>query len=787
MKKSISLFLTVLMIASCFAVSTLSVGAAGVTTAFNYGFEASEAVPAGFSLNTGLQYIGGGIGGNTSSVGYYDGSAANLLNRLDANGFNTTNNNTGLWVFETDLYIPSEGIPTDEAIQVITGPIANDWGNYHTTAIQPGSTTAQLGSVPEQEWFRLRFEFNYLPTGAANDTLTVYAILSDTYKIKVGSFSIEGDDWQGNGFSRIRIAIGDNSKVYLDNMKYYQELTAEKSQYAISDESAVHYSEAFDAGILYNVTSFTANATYGNFAARRTTGSTLKTATDPKDATNKALHVKSASDADWATTQEVTFRSAGSFEKKSTGTQVFEVKYYIPSTGKNAELASNKYSSASIGVALCCDTQGGTGNEVSFWGGRAAQINLGIHSSYPAKKESISNGATIYHSPVLADSWGVARFVINYNSGVVEYQLVENNALKTIGTCAIPNVLKAYPVSSVLFLNYEANVEFYIDDMIYYEVDNIPSEINFNKDISTTSSDFTANGGSIAADPNGSNGKSFKIAFPAVEAGETAPQQLTNFDTRLNPLGVKDGIVQMDASFYIAKGFVGKNEKIAIIPNTDDLTAIDPASVGTAFNPIDGALASNTAEIWGDGIIIKNSTNKISYPKNEWFTIRYTYNINTNLVQYHLVEADGTTTFVGEAVETGNFAAYAKNTGVKRLRIQYYKPAKLELPEDVEFYIDNIKFANATWGDIALADNGTYTASVDYSAQGEVVTNTKLMVMQYNAANELVAINIYTPTFADGNGVYKVENIAKASGATSAKLAYWDSLGRATPLAVATN
>jgi len=788
MKKLISLFLTVLMIASCFAVTTLTVGAADITTVFDYGFSSSETVPKGFTVYN-IHYIAEGIGGNNSSVGYYDGAdetaTSSKPNRFDASGFKAANNSTGLWVFETDIYIPSNGIPTDDKIQILTGAVSGSWISYHTTLLQPGSTTAQLGTVPQQDWFKLRFEFNYLPDGTANDTLTVYSIVSNRYKTKVGSFSISDENWAANGFNRIRISVG-KSKVYFDNMKYYQELTSEKSQYEISNESAVHYSEAFDAGMLYNLTSLTQGTTYGNFKSRYSRSATFETATDPVDATNKVLHIKTTTDDAWSEYQSTDIRTAGSFEKKSTGTQIFEIKYYIPSTGKNSELASDKYNSAAITLALFCDApSGGTGYEVSFWGGRVAQMRLGRHSSFSYSPTTSSY--TTYGSSVLNDSWITARFIINYNNGVIEYQIEENNVTRTIGTCAMPAALKAYPVAGVLFGASEANVEYYIDDMIYYEVDNIPFEIDFDRNVSVISPDYTVTSGSIAPAPNGNNGNSLKITAVAVEAGDDVAQQLINFDTRLYPIGVKDGIVQMDASFYIAKGFVGENERIVLIPNTDNLTTIDASAVGAAINPNSGALASNTAQIWSDGIIIKNSTNKISYPKNEWFKIRCTYNINTNLVQYHLVEADGTTTFVGEAVETGNFAAYAKNTGVKRLRIQYYKPAKLELPEDVEFYIDNIKFSNATWGDIALADNGTYTASVDYSAQGEVVTNTKLMVMQYNAANELVAINIYTPTFADGNGVYKVENIAKAAGATSAKLAYWDSLSGATPLAVATN
>ena len=208
---------------------------------------------------------------------------------------------------------------------------------------------------------------------------------------------------------------------------------------------------------------------------------------------------------------------------------------------------------------------------------------------------------------------------------------------------------------------------------------------------------------------------------------------------------------------------------------------VDSSAVGVSFNPNDGASLTSNVRIFGDGI----GDEKIEYPIGEWFTIRFTYNINTNLSRSDLIKADGTSININECKESSTFASYAKEHGVKRLRVQYYKPAKMGLPEDVEFYIDNIKFSNAVWGDISLADNGTYTASVEYSAQGEVVTNTKIMLAQYNTAGELVAVNIYTPTFADGAGTYTADNIAKASSATKAKLIYWDSLGGVTPLAVA--
>ncbi len=773
MKKLISLFLTVLMIASCFAVMPLSVSAGITSSGISYDYEGSL---SGLSL-TNVSRVEKTLGGRTSKVlELKSTSAADATIQISELHKTVQANSAGVWVFENDLFIPAEGGIKD-AFSVMTGS-ASAWvtNDYINVKISPNKGSNIISKYPVGKWFTLKQEYDYDMKKS-----TVWIVVDGVEKSVATNYSMAhtAASWQTNGLQRIKITLnkGDNPTIYMDNMKYYQK-SPTRNIMELSDEAEVHFFENFETGVEY---SFSGTGENGALAWKRGTagGGTINTVADPTSSNKgSVLHYKSASDSKWSSAHYVDFKTNGLFEPFATGTQIAEAEFYIPSTGKNAE-------STAAGEAMTFYIATTAPAQYDFQT-TVASVKFGRNAGFD------DSAANAIKAPL--DKWFTIRFVVNYNIGRVESQIIEDGITKLIeskkisdlGATAV-NYMKAAGIDKLYFgkTSSAGNTEYYVDNIKYYESDNTPANIDFSKGTSTNTVDYevltagkvTYSVAQISDDSTG-HGNALKLFIPAISAEDNTESCTFNVDTKLDLVNAIDGITTLKTDFFIPE-VLSADESLSITPCTDDRDVV----ATFCSTPIGSGMQATV--YMKDKDLVGNIAT-VEYPVGEWFTISFMYNLETNLYEYYLTEANGTETLIARFVNTGTVGQVAKN-GIKRVRYQYKLPIGKALEKDKAYYIDNIKFSNATWGDIALADNGSYTASVDYSAQGEVVTNTKLMVMQYNAANELVAINIYTPTFADGNGVYKVENIAKAAGATSAKLAYWDSLSGATPLAVATN
>lgn len=764
--------MTVLLILSSFAVTTLSVSAGITSSGIVYDYEGSL---SGLSL-ANVSRVNKTLGGRTGSVlELKSTSAAESVIQLSNIHTTVEANSAGVWVFENDLFIPAEsGI--DDSFSVLTGS-ASGWvsNDYINVKISPAKGNNIISMYPIGKWFTLKQEYDYDLKKSS-----VWLVVDGVEKSVATNYSLAhtAATWLTNGLQRIKISLGkgDNSTVYMDNMKYYQKSPA-RNIMELSDKAEVHFYENFETGVEYN---FSAAGENGSLAWKRGTagGGTINTVADPTNSNKgNVLHYKSALDSKWGTAHYVDFKTNGLFEPFATGTQIAEAEFYIPSAGKNSE-------STAAGEAMTFYIATTAPAQYDFQT-TVASVKLGRNTGFD------DSAANAIKAPL--DKWFTIRFVVNYNNGKVESQIIEDGTttviesktISSLGTAAV-NYMKAAGIDKLYFgKSNTGNTEYYVDNIKYYEADNTPVNINFSKGTSTQTVDYDVltEGKveySVAQIPDDSttHGNALKLSIPAISAEANTKSYTINVDTKLDLVNAIDGITTLKTDFFIPEA-LSADEILSLTPCTDDRNVV--AAFGAT--PVGSGMQA-TVHMKGNDLIGNIAT--VEYPVGEWFTISFMYNLKTNHYEYYLTETNGTETLIARFVNTGTAGQVAQN-GIKRVRYQYRLPVGKALEKDKAYYIDNIKFANATWGDIALADNGTYTASVDYSAQGEVVTNTKLMVMQYNAANELVAINIYTPTFADGNGVYKVENIAKAAGATSAKLAYWDSLSGATPLAAATN
>lgn len=762
MKKLLSLILTIAMISTILVSTTLTVGAASSAWGSDFEDKTNTVInPSTSNANASV------VENPDDNVGGYvfqsevtaDGGVMN------ADTKNMTISNTGVWVFQTDVYLPND-FP-DGTILSIFPYAATDGSAPDILRLgDDNRKSTSLPNFPLDRWVTVKYVFDF-SSGSTCATQIWLIDGNNEYLVR----QVNVDKYATSGISKVRFqthTVPANTRFYLDNLKCWQ-VCETLNVRTLSSEAKVHYNENFE-NVLYDFAASSTN--FGNLyinTLANTTNGFVKTIADPTNSgKGNVLHYKSGNDGDSG--KRLQLRTYGAFPVAITGTQIFDMDLYVP-----AQTTTNSLEDIVISFKNSAGTNG-------------IQVRLGLIDGYAGSVSSAPIGA-VTNAPI--DEWFTIRCIMNYNSDIAEIHLIRNSGTAVINAKAMDSRLVGTGLSSIEISRSEKeNTEFYVDNIAYYESDNMPTTIDFNRYTSiATSSDFvigTAGAAKYAvvdSPTDMSYGKVMKLSQAAITAEEnTASQNIVNFDTRLDPIGFGSGITVLSADMYIPE-FSGDGISVSMAAFTDDREISTTQGDTTKYTSY-GTPVGKSLKFDEDSVCVGGTDTGIAYPVGEWFTAYGSCNIENGTYSYYLKKADGTIITIADSLTDMSADAKAEiaKNGVKRARIQFVTSTGVA-HDAVECYVDNIKFNNGIYGEIALNDAGTYTVSVDYVAQGEVVTNTKLVLAQYNASNELLTINMYTPVFSDGTGTYKVENIAKAEGATKVKLMYVDSVGSMYPLA----
>lgn len=751
--------MTVLLILSSFAVTTISVSASSAT---QWGSDFEDGVVVGspkvfsgvlkanvtnaesVSVDNPVSSIGGKVVKTTITA---NGGSANI----DTEGLPQIN--TGTMVFDIDFYLASSYATKDGS--------ENAWVTimpYNTSSavvkslyfrLGSGSTTSTDGVLvspfPRDKWVTVRYVFNYTSAGKAN--VKEYLITDDQIwpVNEVKNVSLD------SGIYKIRFQANDKAKdsvFYLDNARYYEKPQVVDDGFSINDET--HFVESFSNGISYNLSARAVAATEGIAAAKsdskynlnlqhhtKTTAGgtgTAKTVADPAGSARTVLEVDSVDSAAARNRIETT----PAFDKYVKGIQVAEVDLYLP---------ADQMDKGDANRVFVCAAANGTFSGVQF---------------YLEGDEAVGGSGTLTKTWP-RDEWFTARLTLNYTAKKYEMAVVKNDGTKSFETTgALPSSLQTYGLSSIWVDGGGCERSFYIGAIRYYQKGSYEVIEDFEDattDMLTLTKSNVRYCKSGSVNSGNPNGKSWFVCIAGNDSGYDGTKAST-LDIALNDVSVRGGITIASVDFWM-NGNRNAGEEILIYAQTYDMSTSSKINFGKPIR-------IQKDKVWyGDDANIP--ANAVSFTKSEWYTLRITYNHDNNYYRYEMIKADGTAYVLGSGYASAADVALLEDTGVCGLAIDYDRAPDSEY-NGYYWYIDNMKLNNIVLDDFSF-DKAAYKATLKYATTADT-TMGKLLLAQYGTGGELISLQTAVPAFAK-NSAKAFAQFSKADGATDAKLMYW--------------
>ncbi|MBE7051152.1 MAG: hypothetical protein E7395_01085 [Ruminococcaceae bacterium] len=668
---------------------------------------------------------------------------------LNADTTGMTASNEGKWIFETDVYVPSD---FPESARICFTPYfeqgETSWATY-IGGSDPSITAPVLTAFPRDKWLTVRYTFDYETT--ANRCHINVGIIEDG---KLTTISQMQKTTATAGLAKMRISaagVPEGTVFWLDNMKYYQENKAES---ALDD--IIHYNADFRAyGVQYNVTAGAFAALEHTYDGTAGKGS-VKTVADPADSNKKALEVSNLGETGTNYSSKLYTRTG--FDNKKSGVQIAEAELYIPSasfdaTTANRLLIATRTSSSYAGVQLYLDTTQSTNNE--------------------------SSGISMQTKTFPRDEWFKIRFVTDYNLNTAEIQLVEDGAVKTIGSGALPSALQTNGLWSLMFFGMGGAKTYYIGDICYYQQGLVASGTGIYEDFSAASianGNYTGKNVSVTISNIGYHKNSPDLGNPApsgwfVVSGSGRYNKANASQVKITTTDVspRNGIVVGSIDLYM-DGTRNADELISIYAESYDNSSKTKVQFGDAIR-------IKSQKIWYGSKDMP--ANAAVHENKAWMTLRITYNHNINYYSYEMIKSDGSVVVLGSGFATKEQIASLGNYGICGITALYERDANAGDTSNALRY-DNVKFGNVVIKGLSYnASSGT--ASLKYSSNVDTTINAKLICAQYGADGSLLAVDTAEPVFYT-NSTQADVSFTKADNASKTKLMLWTAGDEVIPL-----
>lgn len=531
----------------------------------------------------------------------------------------------------------------------------------------------------------------------------------------------------------------------------------------LAGEAATHFDVNFETGYAAgDKVASGSSGTLGDFTVARSTNASgsVKIVDDPTASSKgKVVEFSSAADNYWASAKgSLSIKNTNDFATKVTGTQIAEVEMYIPST------VTVKGSSV----------VNGDGDEITINFNAISEstcksyLKLGMSDSYTAGQVSTLGNKI----KAIKDRWFKVRYVHKYGDPrKAELQVVDNGKVTRIqglnGSSTAEMKNNGLGNIFITHDNTAANIRFYIGEIKYYQADNMPLLVDFEKYTNTNISGIdgynsnydvdylvsTAGSPVIGVQADPENSENHVLAI-----NTNANNENCTIKTHALPVNNKSGIITMETDIYLPETLTASADRIEIrVFGTSALEGF--VRIGA-----NGSLAGNNNDVVYSG----------TYPVNQWFTIRFSYDTINHAYKYEMIKKNGVTTLLGRSVATDTEKADVVANGL--LALQIYQLGYGDAA-DLDAYYDNIQIGNINPESISVVEEGSdYKATLSHTLKGDIQVGTRFIIAQYDSTGKMVSAKHVAPVFSN-SGSYDVV-VPKDSTASSVRVFFWDDVMR---------